>query len=327
MEITTLTDRYVKVTIHSDDEGVSFLSSVPTPPVVNEMTGILVGCFLTDKPIRFDAMQATATKLVRRRRPGETSRERETTEMCSYNGKNLHNRKYPSTLLLLPLIDSVLEQIGNFLGIFLKLDGNKFQSSWRRFYRVRVELDVAKPLRKSKKLTKRDAEEKQFGPWLRAPSRRPSPVTGNRWVVLDDSNHNTTTTLNRQGQDVAADTGAAPGQVRTDVHCTSAHRDQHVATSFCLHPTTNGPVRDATMEQMDPSSVDDGLTIVDSKPFGLRIFGSGKLTVEISCLIVGPRLMVWTLLTELVVVAKLYGFGANTSLEISRADLIFGTGE
>lgn len=200
--------------------------------------------------------------------------------------------------------EKAVRAIGNFIGEFLSIDEDTNNGWWKSFVRIRVRIKILKPLTSKMRIRRNGgdwswisfkyerlphfcftcglightenycskpfedfnpAEEKQFGPWLRAPSRRPSPVTGNRWVVLDDSNHNTTTTLNRQGQDVAADTGAAPGQVRTDVHCTSAHRDQHVATSFCLHPTTNDPVRDATMEQMDPSSVDDGLTIVDSK--------------------------------------------------------------
>lgn len=195
MEIPTLTDRYAKVTIHTDDEGISFLYPVSTLPSVKETTEILVARFLTDKPIRCFAMQQVLASVWRPVRGVriidatfgkylfEFPMQKEALRILEEGPWSFDNRSLLLKLLkdgesLVDVVldriqlwvqifnlpfgytsNMVLEQIGNFLGKFLKLDENKFQGSWRSFYCVRVELDVSKPLRKSMKLTKRDENQ------------------------------------------------------------------------------------------------------------------------------------------------------------------------
>ncbi|XP_019149859.1 PREDICTED: uncharacterized protein LOC109146661 [Ipomoea nil] len=50
----------------------------------------------------------------------------------------------------------ILEQVGNFLGIFVKIDDMFADAPWKTFYGIRVSIPVAKPLKRRMKFLKRD---------------------------------------------------------------------------------------------------------------------------------------------------------------------------
>jgi len=52
--------------------------------------------------------------------------------------------------------DSVLEQIGNFLGSFIRTDDRFAGAPWKTFFRIRVAIPVERPLKRRMKLVKRD---------------------------------------------------------------------------------------------------------------------------------------------------------------------------
>lgn len=52
--------------------------------------------------------------------------------------------------------DLVLEQVGNFVGSFIRYDDRFVGVPWRTFYRIRVTIPVGRPLRRGMKLIKRD---------------------------------------------------------------------------------------------------------------------------------------------------------------------------
>ncbi|XP_019158837.1 PREDICTED: uncharacterized protein LOC109155670 [Ipomoea nil] len=52
--------------------------------------------------------------------------------------------------------DLILEQVGNFLGVFIKIDDRFANAPWKTFYRIRVSISVLKPLKRRMKLMKRD---------------------------------------------------------------------------------------------------------------------------------------------------------------------------
>ncbi|XP_019190751.1 PREDICTED: uncharacterized protein LOC109185224 [Ipomoea nil] len=52
--------------------------------------------------------------------------------------------------------DKILEQIGNFLSIFIKGDNRFAGALWKTFHRIRVSLSVDKPIRRRMKFVKRD---------------------------------------------------------------------------------------------------------------------------------------------------------------------------
>lgn len=54
--------------------------------------------------------------------------------------------------------EAVGKQLGNFFGTFMQYDLNN-NSSWREFMRLRVRLDVRKPLKLKKKIWKKDKSE------------------------------------------------------------------------------------------------------------------------------------------------------------------------
>lgn len=120
--------------------------------------------------------------------------------------------------------DLVLEQVNNFVGSLVSLDETNFACTWRCFYRVRVSLDVTKPLKRRMKLFKRDRlwvwvnfkyewlhafcffyrllghtdrfcmkareagvtpEQYPYGAWMRARVGRSARNIGSRWLVTE----------------------------------------------------------------------------------------------------------------------------------------------
>ena len=52
----------------------------------------------------------------------------------------------------------ILQDIGNYVGVFIESDDNNFSVAWRNYLRIRVSMDAAKPLKRRMKLKKHDSE-------------------------------------------------------------------------------------------------------------------------------------------------------------------------
>ncbi|KAL8128305.1 hypothetical protein AgCh_015044 [Apium graveolens] len=122
------------------------------------------------------------------------------------------------------MTEEVRKQLGNFFGVFLEYDHKNNTSIWRECMRIKVKLDVRKPLKRKKKILKRngtevivickyerlgdfcftcgimshteryyskflnrenDSEIKEWGSWLRAPSRRAPGPAKSKWLRED----------------------------------------------------------------------------------------------------------------------------------------------
>ncbi|XP_019173293.1 PREDICTED: uncharacterized protein LOC109168892 [Ipomoea nil] len=59
-------------------------------------------------------------------------------------------------LLVCYTTDVILEQVGNFIGSFVRCDDRQLGGAWKTFYRIRVSILVAKPLKRQMKLIRRD---------------------------------------------------------------------------------------------------------------------------------------------------------------------------
>ncbi|KAL8156424.1 hypothetical protein AgCh_001495 [Apium graveolens] len=57
------------------------------------------------------------------------------------------------------MTEAVGRQLGNFFGSFLAYDPNNNTSIWRESMRIRIQVDVRKPLKRKKKICKRDGSE------------------------------------------------------------------------------------------------------------------------------------------------------------------------
>lgn len=55
--------------------------------------------------------------------------------------------------------ETVGKQLGNFFGEFLQYDAKNNSSIWRECMRIRIRLDVRKPLKRKKKIVKKDGKE------------------------------------------------------------------------------------------------------------------------------------------------------------------------
>lgn len=117
--------------------------------------------------------------------------------------------------------ESVGKQLGNFFGTFLEYDSNNNSSIWRDFMRLKIRIDVRRPLKRKKKICKKDKSEvivqckyerlgdfcficgllshterfckkkledegisnaREWGVWLRAPSRRTAGGSRSKWL-------------------------------------------------------------------------------------------------------------------------------------------------
>ncbi|XP_074376886.1 uncharacterized protein LOC141718404 [Apium graveolens] len=57
------------------------------------------------------------------------------------------------------MLEAVEKQLGNFFGSFFEYDSNNNSSIWREFMRLKIRVDVRKPLKRKKKICKRDKSE------------------------------------------------------------------------------------------------------------------------------------------------------------------------
>ncbi|XP_031092274.1 uncharacterized protein LOC115996968 [Ipomoea triloba] len=120
--------------------------------------------------------------------------------------------------------EKTAKAIGDFIGKFVCTDENSFDGWGRSHLRIRVSIDVTKPLMNKMRIKQNGGEwswisfryerlphfcftcglightekfcpklfegmipvtEKDYGPWMRAANRRTSPSSGNRWLVSD----------------------------------------------------------------------------------------------------------------------------------------------
>ena len=117
--------------------------------------------------------------------------------------------------------EKVAKEIGKFIGVYIEADAKNFDGIWRNFMRIRVAIDVRKPLKKRMRIKKLggewawinfkyermptfcfycgiighnekfcekffDCKDKQaameYGTWIRAPNRRDYSQIGERWL-------------------------------------------------------------------------------------------------------------------------------------------------
>lgn len=117
--------------------------------------------------------------------------------------------------------EAVGKQLGNFFGTFIQYDANNNSSIWREFMRLKIRVDIRKPLKRKKKIVKRDKTEvvvqckyeklgdfcficglishterfckkklestggevaRDWGSWLRAPPRRAAGGIKSKWL-------------------------------------------------------------------------------------------------------------------------------------------------
>lgn len=117
--------------------------------------------------------------------------------------------------------EAIGKQLGNFFGVYLSYDPNNNTSIWRESMRLKIKVDVRKPLKRKKKICRRDGSEvivqckyeklgdfcfvcglvthterfcrlklesnvhevaKEWGSWLRAPPRRAAGQEKSKWL-------------------------------------------------------------------------------------------------------------------------------------------------
>ncbi|KAL8126745.1 hypothetical protein AgCh_013868 [Apium graveolens] len=89
------------------------------------------------------------------------------------------------------MTEVVEKQLGNFFGRFLQYDTKNNSSIWREFMRLRIRVDVRRPLKRKKKICKKKLEvgneevSKEWGYWLRAQPRKLAGGVTSKWLRGD----------------------------------------------------------------------------------------------------------------------------------------------
>lgn len=189
---TTLEDLYAQLSLEEDEESGVI---VPEGQVKKQHnTYVLVGKFLTEKNINFNAMQNVLASLWR---PKEGMEIHDlgghrysfvffhvldmrkvleggpwTFEQSLLVYQKLQGNEDPHLVKLhksdiwvhvydMPqgfMSENILMNIGNFVGQFVKSDPNNFNESWRMYARIRVTMDLEKPLRRRMKIKREGGE-------------------------------------------------------------------------------------------------------------------------------------------------------------------------
>lgn len=188
---TNLEDLYARLSLEEEEERVI----IPEREVVKQQnTYVLVGRFL-QKNINFNAMQNILASLWRPKEgmeihdlgghrysfvffhvldmQKELDRGPWTFEQSLFVYHKLEGNEDPHLIILnksdiwvqaydLPkglVSENILMNIGNFMGIFVKSDPTNFNRGWRMYARVRVTIDLGKPLKRRMK------KKRERGEW------------------------------------------------------------------------------------------------------------------------------------------------------------------
>nr|GMC64407.1 uncharacterized protein LOC109147766 [Ipomoea batatas] len=92
--------------------------------------------------------------------------------------------------------EKIAKTIGDYIGTFVRFDEKNYDGWWKSFLRIKVTIDISKPLLSKMRIRKIGSdwswisfsltEEKAYGAWLRAASRRGLLAAGRQWLVLDN---------------------------------------------------------------------------------------------------------------------------------------------
>lgn len=261
----------------SDEEDEGYSIGEDDIPIQNQVKQfILVGRLLTEKSVKFNIMKETLAAIWR---PGKGMSVQEVEQNLFlfqfYNEKDMKRIledgpwSYEQSLLLLKQMkphespmevqlstvafwvqvhnlpwvfvsEKLLKAIGDYVGGFIHTDTNALDGNWKVFLRIRVTIDVSKPIRRRMKLKKPGGEvfwvefkyerlptfcfvcgiighnqkfcpkqfetevkalEKPFGAWLRASGRRQQNGHGQKWLISGETRRTEKYSAEVQGTD------------------------------------------------------------------------------------------------------------------------------
>ncbi|XP_074355882.1 uncharacterized protein LOC141695542 [Apium graveolens] len=179
-----LVESYANMSLNSDEEEGLVLEDIPDNEVKEGLERCLVGCFVTSRKINFTAIQDTLASIWR---PVKGVFMEETNRINMFLFKFFHDRDMQRVLedgpwtfnqqvLLIKKFnadeqlkdvqlselymwiqvfdvpvgfksESVLKSIGNFLGKFMESDARNFKGMFRDYLRIRVAIDISRPLK------------------------------------------------------------------------------------------------------------------------------------------------------------------------------------
>lgn len=250
-----LEDLYARLSIEDEENGGFIIEEAAI--LANKESYTLVGRFLTEKNINFNAMQNVLASLWR---PKEGMEVHDLGDyrysFVFYHTMDLQKVleggpwSFEQNTLVYDIIlaesdpkimklndidiwvqvydipkgfisENILSGVGNFVGTFLKADPASLDGIWKPFIRIRVRMDITRPLKRRMKIKREGGEwswinfkyerlgtfcfvcgtlghmerdcnivyanpgreiERAYGTWLRAPNRNSKINTGARWL-------------------------------------------------------------------------------------------------------------------------------------------------
>uniref|UniRef100_A0A803PEU0 CCHC-type domain-containing protein n=1 Tax=Cannabis sativa TaxID=3483 RepID=A0A803PEU0_CANSA len=210
-------DQYAIISIEGENDGALGIAFfVPDDQVLNDVLCI-VGQFLTGRATDFEAMRYVMASLWQ---PSKERLRGDDPKRVVLNHLDIWVQIHG----LQPGFksDSVVENLGNFIGTYVKANPKNFQNVWRDYMRVRVTLDITVPLKRRRKLCRTAIEDgfwvefkyeyiptfcficgiighsekfcptlfdtpaekivKPYGVWMRAQPRRKNNLVGCQWL-------------------------------------------------------------------------------------------------------------------------------------------------